>query len=63
MNNVKILGKAQRRNSPLRDKPDNMSLTYWIKLREKQRIEKVNTRLDGLVYVRDPEDDQTQDNK
>jgi hypothetical protein len=37
MNDIKILGKAQRHNSPLRDKPDDMSLSDWIKLREKQR--------------------------
>jgi len=56
MNNVKILGKAQKRNSPLRDKPDDMSLSDWIKLREQQRQDKVNARLDGLKYERDPED-------
>ena len=55
MNDIKIVGKAQKRNSPLRDKPNNMSLSDWIKLREKQRLEKVNARLDGLVYERDPE--------
>jgi len=57
MNNVKILGKAQKRNSPLRDKPDDMSLSDWIKLREQQRQDKVNARLDGLKYERDPEDE------
>jgi hypothetical protein len=55
MNDIKIVGKAQKRNSPLRDKPNNMSLSDWIKLREKQRLEKVNAKLDGLVYERDPE--------
>ena len=55
MNDIKIVGKAQKRNSPLRDKPNDMSLSDWIKLREKQRLEKVNARLDGLVYERDPE--------
>jgi hypothetical protein len=53
MNDIKILGKAQRRKSPLRDKPDDMSLSDWIRLREKLRLDKVNARLDGLEYERD----------
>jgi len=54
---MEFVGKARKRNSPLRDKPDDMSLSDWIKLREKQRIDKVNARVDGLVYVLDPEDE------
>jgi hypothetical protein len=34
-----------------------MSLTDWIKLREQQRLNKVNARLNGLIYERDPEDE------
>ena len=37
---MEFVGKARKRNSPLRDKPDDMSLSDSIKLREKQRIEK-----------------------
>lgn len=52
---MEFVGKAQKRDSPLRDKPDDMSLSYWIKLREQQRQVKVNARLYGLVYECDPE--------
>jgi hypothetical protein len=54
---MEFVGKAQKRNSPLRDKPNDMSLSDWIKLREQLRLEKVNARLDGLIYERDPEDE------
>jgi hypothetical protein len=38
-----------------RDKPEEVTLTEWIALKEKQRKDKVNARLDGLTYERDPE--------
>jgi hypothetical protein len=50
-----LLGKPKKRASILKDKPDDMSLTEWIALKEKQRKDKVNARLDGLTYERDPE--------
>jgi hypothetical protein len=49
------LGKPKKRESILKDKPDNVTLTEWITLKEKQRKDKVNARLDGLTYERDPE--------
>ena len=49
------LGKPKKRESILRDKPDDVTLTEWIALKEKQRKDKVNARLDGLTYERDPE--------
>jgi len=52
---IEFVGKARKRNSPLRDKPDDMNLIDWIKLQEMQRQDKVNAKLDGLVYERDPE--------
>ena len=49
------LGKPKKRESILKDKPDDVTLTEWIALKEKQRKDKVNARLDGLTYERDPE--------
>ena len=40
----------KKRESILKDKPDDVTLTEWIALKEK-----VNARLDGLTYERDPE--------
>jgi len=31
-----------------------MSLAEWLKLKEKEKKDKVNQRLDGLIYDRDP---------
>ena len=50
---IEIIGKLRKKKSPLRDKPDNMSLSDWIKLQEKNRKETANQKLDGLMYVRD----------
>ena len=49
------LGKPKKRENILKDKPDEVTLTEWIALKEKQRKDKVNARLDGLTYERDPE--------
>jgi len=44
-----------KRESILKDKPDDVTLTEWIALKDKQRKDKVNARLEGLTYERDPE--------
>jgi hypothetical protein len=49
------LGKHKKRVNVLKDKPDDMSLTEWIAIKEQQRKDKVIKRLDGLTYERDPE--------
>ena len=49
------IGRPKKRQSILRDKPDNVTLTEWIALKEKQRKDMVNEPLDGLTYERDPE--------
>ena len=49
------LGKPKKRANVIKDKPDDMSLTEWLALKEKQRKDKVIKRLDGLIYQRDPE--------
>jgi hypothetical protein len=59
MSDVRVVDRLKKRDSPLRDKPADMSLQDWIKLREQQRQDKVNARLDGLIYERDPEDGYT----
>jgi hypothetical protein len=50
-----LLGKPKKRTNVLKDIPEGVTLTEWITLKEKQRKDKVNARLDGLTYERDPE--------
>jgi len=40
---IEYIGKPQKRNSLLRDKPNDMSLTGWIKLCEKLRLKKAHS--------------------
>jgi hypothetical protein len=48
------LGKPKKRESILKDRPDDVTLTEWIALKEQLRKDKANARLDGLTYERDP---------
>jgi cell division protein YceG involved in septum cleavage len=47
------LGKPKKPQS-IKDIPEGMSLADWLKLKKKEKKDRVNQRLDGLIYERDP---------
>ena len=52
---ITLLGKPKTRTNVLKDIPKGVTLTEWIALKEKQRKDEVNARLDALTYEHEPE--------